>query len=581
MKSCFPCAHLKIALNPPTPSPKKAWEKGSYSFTCSKVNGVHEALFVHQRAGRWFTLAVGVLLLFGIWRHHTAMRSAIPAVTPTADAVFTSTRYTTCLLIALDGEVWAGTLGGILRRSGSGTWQKFTRMDGLPANEVRGLEWRKDTIVAEFPMGGMTWRNGSWQPIAAEERAQVPSPVPDQTCAAVWQGRNYAATLAGLRVQAGNKWQTLPQPPSNGTHITALLPQNDSLLVALFGDGLWAWNGRDWRRVNIGLPPEAREITALAGSGEHLWLGTRRAGIWEYTSGYWKAHQLAGEPVDHNCQALRMVGGSLWVSTLEDGMAVRTTTGWGHYSAGALSSNSPRQMVLFGNALYLRHGNGKVDQFANGRWERNVFSGLPRREVSALAADEHHLYVGQWGGWSEFDGQAWTHHLDVPELQGLPVTALCPQKDTLWIGTQRRGLAEYSHSSYTLRWHDERNGVADDWITTLACIRGKIYAGTFVGGLAEWNGAAWTSPKELNGENVTALEPDSTGGFFVATRQDVWHQSLNGDLKRIRPTLPGLYQEAQALCYVPGGLWIGTRTGLVFCADNGLQAWQRQRSHRR
>ncbi len=221
---------------------------------------------VHRGAGRWFAAAVGVLLLFGIWRHRTAPRSTVPSVTPAADAVFTSTRYTTCLLIAPDGELWAGTLGGILRRRVNGTWQKFTRMDGLPANEVRGLEWRNGAIVATFPTSSMVWRNGNWQPTTPEERAQTPFPLPDQTCAAVWQGRNYAATLAGLRVQAGNKWHTLPQPPSSGTHITALLPQNDLLLAALFGEGLWEWNGQDWQRVNIGLPTGAREITALAGS---------------------------------------------------------------------------------------------------------------------------------------------------------------------------------------------------------------------------------------------------------------------------------------------------------------------------
>ncbi len=179
--------------------------------------------------------------------------------------------------------------------------------------------------------------------------------------------------------------------------------------------------------------------------------------------------------------------------------------------------------------------------------------------------DEHRLYVAQWGGWSEFDGQAWTHHLDVPELQGLPVTALCPQNDTFWIGTQGRGLAEYSRDSHTLRWHDERNGLTDDWITALVCMNDKIYAGTFVDGLAEWNGAAWTSPKELKGENVTALEPDASGGLYIATRHDVWHQSINGDLKCIHLVSPNLSAEAQALCYVPGGLWIGTRAGLVFC----------------
>ncbi len=549
---------------------------------CGPVSCGHNLLRKNSRGQALksgVTLFVCALLLIGGWRHWNAPRPALPSVTPVADAVFTSTRYTTCLLLTPAGEVWAGTLGGVLRRNSEGTWQKFTRQDGLPSQETRRLEWRNGAVIATFPTGAMAWQNGCWQSGTPEttqtetrqETGQILPLLPDQICAATWQGRHYAAALDGLYTLEKGKWQSLPQPPSNGTHISALLSEDAALFAAVFGDGLWAWNNRQWARVNIDLPTEAREITTLAGSLEHLWLGTRRAGVWEYAAGRWIAHQLPHEPINHNCQALRMVGDSLWVSTLEDGMAVRAPTGWGHYNAGAISSNAPRQMVMFGSALYLRHGNGKVDRLRGGKWERNVCGALPRREVSALAADEHHLYAAQWGGWSEFDGQAWTHHLDLPELQGLPITALCPQSDKLWIGTQGRGLAEFSRPSHTLRWHDERNGLTDDWITTLACVNGKIYAGTFVGGLSEWNGATWTSPTALKGENITALEPDNSGGLYIATRHDVWRETQDGLPHSLRPAFPAICSEAQALCRVPGGLWIGTRTGLVFCTDDTLR----------
>ena len=66
---------------------------------------------------------------------------------------------------------------------------------------------------------------------------------------------------------------------------------------------------------------------------------------------------------------------------------------------------------------------------------------------------------------------------------------------------------EYSHRTGVVRRHDERSGLPDDWITTLArTASGDIYAGTFVGGLATRNNAGWFAAPELRGANVTALE---------------------------------------------------------------------------
>ena len=114
------------------------------------------------------------------------------------------------------------------------------------------------------------------------------------------------------------------------------------------------------------------------------------------------------------------------MSTLQDGIASLTPDGWRHIAATGISTGSPRQMVEFRGLLYLRHSNGVVDSFDGRKWTRGVFSALPRKQASCLAADGSQLYVGQWGGWSEFDGEHWTHHLRLPGLQGVPVTAIRP-----------------------------------------------------------------------------------------------------------------------------------------------------------
>ena len=178
----------------------------------------------------------------------------------------------------------------------------------------------------------------------------------------------------------------------------------------------------------------------------------------------------------------RPIAGRVFVGTLEDGLVVKTAQGWQHVTPPTLSSNAPRQMAVFRDALYVRNGGGQVDRLDGTTWTRNVCAGLPRKEVSALAADATTLYAAQWGGWSEWDGAHWTHHLRLPELQGVPITALCPDGKTLWIGTQGRGVLAFDRETGQVRRLDA--GIPDDWVTCLAHVKDTLYAGTFVGGLA-------------------------------------------------------------------------------------------------
>jgi ligand-binding sensor domain-containing protein len=487
--------------------------------------------------------------------------------------VFTSTRQVTSLAMADGGEVWVGTSGGLLRGRPDGAWEKFTRLDGLPAHEARQIRVEPEGVTAVFASARAAWRAGDWCVESPPRRLEDVELVEGQTSAATWRGAPIAATLTGLRWREGGSWREVALPASSrGTHISALLPRGPELWAGLFGDGLWAFDGDGWQPVRTGLPARACEITALAGAGETLWLGTRREGLWEHAGAAWRQRLQPDEPYDHNCQALTMYRGQLFASTLEDGLAVKTEEGWRHLGGGVLSSDAPRQMVEFAGMLYLRHGSGKLDRCAGGRWSRNVLSWLPRRQVSALAADGRRLYVAQWGGWSEFDGRAWTHFLKVPGLQGLPITTLFPDGGRLWIGTQGKGLAEFTRTTGALRWHDERHGLPDDWVTSVARAGDALYAGTYAGGPARWMGKRWAQVPELARQNVTAVVPDAAGGVFVATRGGLWQYGPDGAVASLQPRAPFLDREVQALCAVREGLWVGTRTGLYFLSNGTLRS---------
>lgn len=535
-----------------------------------------------RRAGRRRAIAVAasfVLVLAmpggGAFPHQTLVSERNSA------AVFTSTQSVSALLALADGTLWVGTRGGVRRREPGGTWRTWTREHGLPAHEVRGLEKSQSNggVTARFPTATAVWDEN-----AQAWRVKSGASPPSTPITATWHGQRARATLAGLVVGEGKTARTFPLPAgATGTHLSALTcaPGEQTLYAAIYGDArLWSFDGRAWQS-NVPLPERAREITALAQTPGSLWIGTRRAGVWErkINTNAWTQHAPAGEPADHNAQALMVFNEELFVSTLDDGLLVKTrAAGWRHETTGVLSSRAPRQMVVFGNALLVRHGSGAVDRRdEKGVWTKNVWArALPRRQVFALAASQTRLYAAQWGGWSEGDSRSWTHRLTLPPLQGVPITCLLPDNDTLWVGTQGRGLAEIDRATGAFRrWHNERNGLPDDWVTSLCRAGGALHAGTFVGGLARLAPGAtrWSVAPNLRGQNVTALEADGAGGLFVATRAGVWHEraaATGSALVRLAGSAL-VDPEVQCLHRSAGGLWIGARTGIFLVSEATLR----------
>ena len=75
---------------------------------------------------------------------------------------------------------------------------------------------------------------------------------------------------------------------------------------------------------------------------------------------------------------------------------------------------------------------------------------------------------------------------------------------------------------------------------------------------------------ELHGQNVTDIAPDGSGGAYVTTRAGVWYRQADGAMRKLNARASFLDPEAQALCAVPQGLWVATRTGLYFLTKQTL-----------
>ncbi|MCX6344872.1 MAG: hypothetical protein NT018_07340 [Armatimonadetes bacterium] len=477
----------------------------------------------------------------------------------TGAVLYTSTRSVTGFAIAGDGSLWAATRGGVLHRE-NGSWRKFTEADGLASSEALGIAAEGESVRVIFGGKSAVMRDGKWmvEPFQFKPKQAM--------CSVIWKNAAVEARLTDVRINSGGSWRSIGFPKSTGSHISAMLSKGEKLWAAMFGDGLWQFDGKAWSPVKIGLPSAAKEITAMAEIGKRLVIGTRREGIWEYDAKSWHQIFQPNEPYNANIQNAINYKGMIFFSTLEDGIVVKGADGWKHFHSPEISSDAPRQMVEFGGALYVRHGSGKVDRFNGKSWERNVFAALPRKQVSVLAADDKRIYLAQWGGWSEFDGKTWEHHLKVKELQGFPITALLPDSNTIWVGTQGRGLAEVARLNEKVKWHDERNGLPDDWVKRIAKCGDSVCAGTFTGGLARLEGSSWISAKELGQGEITDLIAEQDGSVLAATRKGVWRISGDGRIAKIASIAPEI--DAQALALNENGIWIGARTGIWFTSTH-------------
>jgi len=466
-----------------------------------------------------------------------------------------------CLLTGPDGTRWLGTNRGVYvrtegrwrRRCSGETWRMAsdgTQAWAVTAAGLRRLEdGRSDGRL--FPL-----------PVAREELGPV-------TALAAGPGGVFLATALGLWRWDRAHWRAMSLPPgSPASHVSALAIRDGALYAGLYGDGVYRWETESWRRLP-GQPPSLCAVTALAPTPDGLAAGTRAAGVWDWTGGVWKARALPDAVPSGDIYALAAYRGALWASTFDGGLLRLDHRGQSLVTrADGLRADAPRALVVFGNALYVRHTTGQVDCTDDGQTWHPAFAkrDLPRAMVSALATDGSRLYVGGWASWSAWDGQTWERHDKDPELTGQVVTAIAVRLDEVWIGTQKQGLFRYANGRYTHFF--EAQGLTDDWITCLAVTPSRVLAGTYTGGLLEWDGGRFSVRfrPEKYAVRAVCLRPQD-GRALAATPLGVYEEGAAG-WTRLDPHRCG-GPETQALLALPSGLWIGSRTGLAYWPGGG------------
>ncbi len=173
-----------------------------------------------------------------------------------------------------------------------------------------------------------------------------------------------------------------------------------------------------------------------------------------------------------------------------------------------------------------------------------VKEGLPNSSIMAVTLDQDGLlWVGTQDGAACYDGRSWSR-VDMPDHRiGNYVHAVLPASDGgLWFARQEGGVARLLHGQWTL-W-SQAEGLPADRVHSLLETRDpkggtSIWAATYGGGVARWDGTRWSAVNlPLKSRKLWKLAP-------ALGRPDAfWVAGEEGTVVRVAPegveALPGL-----------------------------------------
>lgn len=132
-------------------------------------------------------------------------------------------------------------------------------------------------------------------------------------------------------------------------------------------------------------------------------------------------------------------------------------------------------------------------------------NGLNDLFVTSIISDENHgFYVGTWKGILKFDGMVFSKLEMVDNLGIEPsnISCLCfdEKTKTLWIGSifnKNHGLFKYQNGQFTR--YTTIDGLPNNNITSICLGDGKVFIGTWGGGIAIYDGTKFNVLNTQNG----------------------------------------------------------------------------------
>ncbi|MBI3929880.1 MAG: hypothetical protein HY319_30355 [Armatimonadetes bacterium] len=516
--------------------------------------------------------------------------------------IYASTRSVTCLaaepfLVGTTGGLRAPDgvqLSGLAIRGIAGDWlatdrglyHRGRRFSNEPASAVAFLPsglvsghprgrvkfWHLVEVVCptSAPIHSLAWDGerlwaasleGLWEvtPLGVREITLSKDPLSTTlTALAARDGVVLAGTPCGVYRHRKGEWALLP----GAVEISAVgLDSQGQPVVGTAGTGVFV--EKDHRLVPLSGSPA--EVTAVLSTPEALIVGTPHQGAWLGREGRWiPAYSWKDEVPGNHITALSCAEGALGVGTFEDGLGVLTSSGWEHDLPAAWVNH----VACRGDRILVRTSDGSV---RSGRprgssWQllgRNA--GWPKDWTSALGDG----WVGSYSAFYVEEHNRWRVFRPKPELQGVVVTDVARWAHHLWVGSQS-GLFQLDPRDGSCRRH--LGALSDSWITGVESFDGRLWAGTFSGGLCVGTGQGWTHFRA-----GTSPLPSDRIHCMLATDRALWVGTpaglawTDGERWEHLTAEDGLPSDTVWSLAARGDeLWVGTDSGLCRASQRRL-----------
>ncbi len=335
-----------------------------------------------------------------------------------------------CLL--KDGpRLYVGSFNNGLHIYQNDTWSHFTTAEGLPSNRVVGLALNDGKLFAATDFGLAVLEDQAFRSVATIPSLSAMTQRGNQLLLAKDDGELYTFPSVAKKTITKGEMQN------------ARLVSAGEKTYLLSTSGIFQIDGTRMRPFGAGVDNELNDnfVSALAIDDGDLWVGTFKNGIDVIPQGLEKIKHLETDDL-REINFLRADGTKMLAAT----------------SSG---------MAEIGNSLSITKSLTKKD-------------GLPSNSITHFSGDVVATTKGL-----VFRGQGGLRVLST--VQGMPSNSIYTTIETggkLYAGTLN-GLAVIENERVTRLFKDSNSNLSTNWVTALCSTGGRIFIGTYGGGVFE------------------------------------------------------------------------------------------------
>ncbi len=459
----------------------------------------------------------------------------------------------TSLAVYVD-DLFIGTRQGLVRFDGQ-NWREYGTLSGLPSLDIIAMVADNDGLWLATAQGIVRYNNHLFESLPLPG-AMAGSFLPRDL---YYDGELlWVATIDGLFVYDGGDWRDeTPKMDIMGRHVSALAGRGKQIFAAGYAGGIVERRGEKWIKV-----ADDKHTEALAFDGYELLLSSSR-GLRRLKGGLWKTEEMPAGPPGNEITNLFADGETLWVGTFRSGAARYRHGLWEDRKTfeepGIFEVN---QIISVDDIVYAATTRG-LGRLIDGKWNLwGPLQGLEQYRVNGLAYDGYYIWLATADGLVRYDGQYFTRLGLAEGLINERVYAVHWDGETLWAGTLA-GLAAFKGGhwqSYT----KEGGQLGNNWVTAICSTDEGVWIGTYGGGVSFFDGCSWNNfaaNRDLSNLEINphALIPFSRGVLAGTLGGGLYYITKEGATK-VGRDFPD--NNITALAAVGERVWAGSGSGL-------------------